>query len=54
MNGSWSEYRINQLHRQEKMRQAETYRLAQAVAQRNQHPGHRLAAILASFLALVV
>jgi hypothetical protein len=53
MNGNWTDYRINQLHRQEKLRQAEMHRLGQTVEAKNSRVSHRLDAIFASLLALV-
>lgn len=53
MNGNWTDYRINQLHRQEKLRQAEMHRLGQTVEAKNSRVSHRLGAIFASLLALV-
>lgn len=53
MNGSWQDYRVNQFHRQEKMRAAEIYRLGQAASGKNNAVGHGLAAFLANLLALM-
>lgn len=53
MNGNWTDYRVNQLYRQGKMREAEQHRLSQAADGRNQPHANRVASILANLLALV-
>lgn len=53
MNGNWSDYRINQLHRQNKMREAENHRLSRAAEGKHNPAGNHLAAILANLFSLI-
>ena len=53
MNGNWSDYRINQLHRENTMREAEKHRLGQLAEGKNNPVSYRLAAMLASVLAII-
>jgi len=53
MNGYWSDYRINQLHRQEKMREAEMHRLGLVARGVGTAVSNRLAFIISNITALL-
>lgn len=53
MNGNWSDYQINQLHRQSKMREAEQHRCGQVAEGKSKTSGNRLTAVFASLWSLL-